>query len=235
MEPFRLSVPRIDATTDRLSRSQRYVAERRRHPRAMLSLPVRLRWLGPLGLETETAETLDAGRGGLLVQSREPRAEGTLVWATFPFDPASAVEPETPARVARAKTTPSGGYFAGIALANSNKHANPAGDSDASRNAPARDYSGRADRRRHARNRLALLVRVRSADQSWPDDAMTMDISSGGLQFCTLRVYERADYATLALPCSVWFSGAARPALVVRVASHPSKPRLLCVGVEFLP
>jgi hypothetical protein len=236
MEPFRRSVPHIDATTDWLPRSQRLIVDRRRHPRALLSLPARLRWLSPLGLEAETSETLDAGRGGLLVSSREPRAEGTLVWVTFPFDTgASAMEPETPAYVARSKTTPSGGYLAGIAFANSNKHAHQTGDSDLSRNAPASNYPGGADRRRHARTRLALLIRILGADASWPEDTMTMDISHSGLLFCTLRIYEQGELVTVALSRSAWLSGGDRRARVMRIASHPSEPRLLCVGVEFLP
>jgi hypothetical protein len=193
----------------------------------LLSLPVRLRWLGPLGLESETLETLDAGRGGLLVSSREPRVEGTPAWVTFPFDAAASItEPETPAHVARSKTTPSGGFLAGIAFADRDNQTLP--------DTPVRGISGGADRRHHARTRLALLIRVRGADASWPDDAMTMDFSRTGLLFCTLRIYEQGEHMTLALPRCAWLSGGDRRARVVRIATHPSEPRLLCVGVEYL-
>jgi hypothetical protein len=216
------AVPHINAAADWLPRSQRPVVERRLHPRALLSLPVRLRWLGPLGLESETSETLDAGRGGVLVSSRESRAEGTLVWVTFPFDAAaSAAEPETSAHVARSKTTPSGGNLAGFEFANGNRQ--------------ARNHPLEKDRRRRARTQLALPIRVRGADPSWPDDAMTMDISPAGLMFCTLRVYEHAELVTVLLPRGAWISSGGRRARVARIASHPSEPRLLCVGVEFLP
>jgi hypothetical protein len=235
METLIRAVPHIDPTADWLPPSQRLNVERRRHPRALLSLPVRLRWLGPLGLESETLETLDAGRGGLLVASREPRTEGTLVWATFPFDAsASAAEPETSAHVARAKITPSGGYLAGIEFSDLSKPEHRAGVSQLSANATTRaQYTG-PDRRRQSRNQLALLIRVRGADPSWPDDAMSMDISRSGLQFCTLRVYEQEEIMMLDFPQSAWLPVRGRRARVARIASHPTEPRLLCVGVEFL-
>jgi hypothetical protein len=196
---------------------------------------VRLRWLGPLGLESEISETLDAGRGGILVSSREPRAEGELAWVTFPFDAGAAnAEPETPAHVARSKTTPSGGHLAGIALADGDTHSRAARNSISSIIGPVRIQFRGADRRRYSRTRLALLIRVRGADPAWPEDTMTMDISLRGLQFCTLRVYDQAELMTLALPRSPWLSGGDRRARVARISSHPTEPRLLCIGVEYL-
>jgi hypothetical protein len=236
MRLFEPAVPHIYAAADWLPRSQRLVVERRLHPRALLSLPVRLRWLGPLGLEAEISETLDAARGGVLVSSRESRAEGTIVWVTFPFDAAaSAAEPETSAHVARAKTTPSGGFLAGIAFANGKSQSHQANEALPSANAGTHTNPIIKNRRRRARARLALPVRIRGADQSWPDDAMTMDISHTGLLFCTLRVYEHGELLMLALPRSPWISAGDRRARVARIAGHPSEPRLLCVGVEFLP
>ncbi|MFZ0821680.1 MAG: PilZ domain-containing protein [Candidatus Acidiferrales bacterium] len=236
MRLFTRAVPHINAAADWLPRSQRFAVERRLHPRALLSLPVRLRWLGPLGLEAETSVTLDAGRGGVLVSSREPRVQGTLVWVTFPFDAAaSTAGPETSAQVARSKTTPSGGYLAGIAFANGNSQLHQASHAYPPVNAEARNNPVEKDRRRHARTRLALPVHVCGADPSWPDDAMTMDISHTGLLFCTLRIYEQDELLTLALPRSPWISAGSRRARIARIASHPSEPRLLCVGVEFFP
>ncbi len=225
----------MNATADWLPLSQRLVAERRRHPRALLSLPVRLRWLGPLGLEAESSETLDAGRGGVLVSSRESRAEGSLVWVTFPYDAASSSEPEISAQVARSKTTPSGGYLAGIAFADGNKRVYQSGHYEFSGNASASIIPDGLNRRRTPRNPLALPVRVRGVDALWPDDAMTIDISRNGLQFCTLRVYHLEDVVALALPRSAWLPAGDRRARVARIANHPSERRLLCVGVEFPP
>jgi hypothetical protein len=234
METIRRFVPHLNSITDWLPRSQRLVAERRRHPRALLSIPVRLRWLGPLGLESEISETLDAGRGGILVPSREPRAEGELAWVTFPYVASAAAEPETPAHVARSKTTPSGGYLAGIALAECNRRAHAAADSDSSANPRTSNVYRGADRRGHPRTRLALPIRVRGADPAWPEDTMTMDISRRGLQFCTLRVYDEGEQMTLALPRSPLLSGGNRRARVARISSHPADPRLLCIGAEYL-
>jgi hypothetical protein len=221
MRLIKYAVTHINAAADWLPRSQRLRVERRLHPRALLSLPVRLRWLGPLGLETETSETLDAGRGGVLISSREPRAPGNLVWVTFPFDAsAPAVEPETSAHVVRAKTTPSGGHFAGIAFTN--------GD------AQARNHPIEKNCRRHARTRLALPVRVCGSDPFWPDDAMTVNISRDGMLFCTLRVYEQGEIVALNFLRTTWISAGERRGRISRIEKHPSEPRLLCIGVKFL-
>ena len=42
--------------------------ERRGRPRVLLELPVRVRWLGPFGLETEITQTRNASRDGVLVR-----------------------------------------------------------------------------------------------------------------------------------------------------------------------
>ncbi len=235
MESLKRNVSHSDPTADWLPPSQRLHVERRRHPRALLSLPVRLRWLGPLGLESETLETLDAGRGGLLVASREPRREGMLVWATFPFDAgATGAEPETSAHIARAMTTPSGGYLAGIEFSDFSKPEHRAGVSQLSANAAARKQHSGPDRRRQSRNQLALLIRVRGGDPSWPDDAMTMDISRSGLQFCSLRVYELGEIVKFDFPRGPWNSSDGRRGRIARIANHPIERRLVCFGVEFL-
>ena len=235
MRQLRRTVLHANTAADWLPRSQRLVVERRLHPRALLSLPVRLRWLGTLGLESEPSETLDVGRGGLLVSSREPRVEGSFVWITFPFDSAAFfVEPETSAQVARSKTTPSGGCIAGIAFGNGSGHPRQAGDSDVSPNGNTGDRPPVRNRRRHVRTSLALPIRIRGADASWPDDAMTMDISKTGLLFCTLRVYEVGDLVALELPRTVWDSGGGRRVRIARMAVHPAERRLLCVGVEYI-
>ena len=69
--------------------------ELRRHPRAQLKLPARVRWRGPLGMRMESTHTLDVSRGGLRVQRNEPCESGSRVWVVFPFDAASASVPGT--------------------------------------------------------------------------------------------------------------------------------------------
>jgi hypothetical protein len=77
--------------------------DRRDHHRVQLRLPARLRWTTPFGQKTEVCTTVDVSRGGMLVPSREPHAEGMPLWITFPFDASLIVgQPEVFARVVRA-------------------------------------------------------------------------------------------------------------------------------------
>jgi hypothetical protein len=77
--------------------------DRREHHRVQLRLPLRLRWTTPFGQKTEVCTTVDVSRGGILVPSREPHAEGMPLWITFPFDASLIVgQPEVLARVVRA-------------------------------------------------------------------------------------------------------------------------------------
>ncbi len=62
------------------------LTELRRHPRAQLRLPARIRWQGPLGMRLEVTETIDVSREGLLLRCAEPCEMMIRVWVTFPFD-----------------------------------------------------------------------------------------------------------------------------------------------------
>jgi PilZ domain len=76
--------------------------DRREHHRVPLCLPARLRWTTPFGQKTEVCASVDVSRGGILVPSREPHAEGMPLWVTFPFDASLTVgQPEVLARVVR--------------------------------------------------------------------------------------------------------------------------------------
>ena len=77
--------------------------DRREHHRVQLRLPARLRWTTPFGQKTEVCTAVDVSRGGVLVPCREPHAEGTSLWVTFPFNSALTFgQPEVLARVVRA-------------------------------------------------------------------------------------------------------------------------------------
>jgi PilZ domain len=77
--------------------------DRRDHHRVQLRLPARLRWTTPFGQKTEVCASVDVSRGGMLVPCREPHAEGTPLWVTFPFDASLTIgQPEVLARVVRA-------------------------------------------------------------------------------------------------------------------------------------
>ncbi len=188
------------------------VTEQRRHPRAQLNLPVRLRWLTPLGQSTEVTETLDVCRGGLLIFRREPCRVKAMLWVTFPFDSSLPLtQPETPARVVRVNKTPAGGHLVAVEFEAPLRHAAEAGTS--------------IDRRRRERIPLALPIRIRPSDSPWPEETMTIDLSDEGALFCTARLYAVGDIVHITLPPgtlgSRWASLAEVPARVVRVARLP--------------
>lgn len=208
--------------------------DRRGRPRAPLALPVRVRWLGPFGLETEVTQTLDAGGGGTLISSCQSHQEGSHVWATLPYDArAAATEAEIPGRVAHSKMTPAGTGLTGIAF-------------DAQAVHSTDRLLKHADRRSQPRVPLALFVRViRRPDARrpvhfahefapWPEDTMTVDVSPRGMLFCTLRAYEPDERLSIALPNDRRSAVRERLARVVRVAESGSDSPLLNVAVEFL-
>ncbi len=194
--------------------------QHRRHPRVQLNLPVRLRWLGPLGQFTETTETLDVSRGGMLFHRREPCRPGAILWVTFPYDAAvQLTQPETPARVVRVKPTPSGGYLVAVEF--------NAIAAQRETSAHARKFR-EFDRRRSERIPLAVPITVRLANSPWPEETMTIDVSANGVLFFTTRVYSLADQVRITLPNgrafsstplrSRWASATEVSARVVRVA-----------------
>src|SRR5256885_16703594 len=76
--------------------------QHRQHARVRLRLPVRLRWVAPLGQQSEACETRNVSKGGLLVACKEQPPEGLPLWVTFPFDLAAPdTQPEVLARVVR--------------------------------------------------------------------------------------------------------------------------------------
>lgn len=196
--------------------------EHRRHPRVQLNLPVRLRWLGPLGQLTEVTETLDVSRGGMFLYRREPCRPRALLWVTFPYDAAVRLaQPETPAHVVRVKQAPGRGYLVAVEF-----------DTFAGQratNARARKFRD-FNRRRSERIPLALPIRIRPADSPWPEETMTIDVCSDGVLFCTTRLYAPGDPVRITLPNgalrstrlrSRWALGAEVPARVVRIARIP--------------
>lgn len=189
------------------------IREQRRHPRAQLRLPVRLRWLTPLGQLTEVAETLDAGRGGLLLFRPEPCCVGAMVWLTLPFHPGFPLTlPETPAQVVRVTTTSAGGRRVALEFEAPHDHG---ATTRGTRLGLARE------RRQHERFQLALPIRVRQPDSPWPEETMTGDISVEGLRFHTARLHSAGDLVRVALPpgdsVGRWTASADALGRVVRV------------------
>lgn len=166
--------------------------EQRRHPRAQLSLPVRVRWRTPFGMRLEKLMTVDASREGLLVARPEPCPLRSRVWVAFPFDSAenSAVQPEIRARVVRVGARKShAGFGIAIQLETPKGKASPCAS---------------GERRCTPRVAFALPIFVRLAGTPWPEECMTDDISRIGARFETSHVYAPGDEVRAVIPWGEW-------------------------------
>src|SRR5271163_2499928 len=92
--------------------------ESRRHPRARVRLPVRIRWRDSFGLQSELAQTLDLSRNGILVPCNEAWSNRTRFWVTLPYaaDDTTGLQHEMPARMVRTAFTRSGARHAALHL-----------------------------------------------------------------------------------------------------------------------
>src|SRR5271156_4951392 len=106
--------------------------ELRKHPRAQLKLPARIRWQGPIGMRLEATQTVDVSREGMLFHRKEPCDKLARVWVAFPFDPAAgaATQPETPARIVRVEPDTGGGYWVALRFESAARAAKPPFDSE---------------------------------------------------------------------------------------------------------
>ena len=219
--------------------------EMRQFPRIPLVVRVRLRWAGALGLETEVTETRDTGRGGMLVKSEHERRAGTPVWVTFPFNPDEAdCLPEFPAHVAYSQFTASGDVRVGIAFDASHgaaAHSRHIGNGNgAGHNGNGSLWSrakraifGIEERRRCERVALALAINVRREDSPWPDEAISVNLSAGGAEFCSRQIYEVGARIEVELPEGRWAVSGKHAARVLRVADQEGS-MLQNVTVEFI-
>ncbi|HUJ30658.1 MAG TPA: PilZ domain-containing protein [Candidatus Acidoferrum sp.] len=204
----------------------------RKHPRALLTLPVRIRWHGPLGTRLETTRTVDVSREGLMVQRAEPCENQIHVWVTFPYDPGNggAVQPETPATVMRVEPDSRGGYRVALRL-----------------NVPRRaTWPGARERRKNARLSFALPIFVRPVGTPWPDESMTRDISHSGARFETSHIYTRGEEILAQIPWGEWAKAGEVRGRVVRVEFDDRGPGRLadpnagvsgiytCVAVQWI-
>jgi PilZ domain len=205
----------------------------RKHPRALLNLPIRIRWYGPLGMRLEVNDTVDVSREGLLVRRAEPCEVQTRVWVAFPYDTDqnAGIQPERSAIVVRGGRDPLDGFRVALRL-----------------EAPAHvEWRAPAlERRKEARIPLALPIFVRPADTPWPEESMTRDISRSGLRFETSHVYDAGEDVLAHMPWSKWAKGEV-PGCIVRVeliengcvagslpnADRPVNNALTCVAVHW--
>lgn len=202
--------------------------ERRRHPRVPLNFPVRLRWIGALGQTVVTTQTLDVSRGGLLAPLELSRQQAlhlhSPAWATVPYDEANPqLQPESPVRVARFKEAPSGAFLLGL------EFKQVLAEQTETRRAPDREQ------RRSGRSTLAVPVTVHWNGSPWPEESMTINVSSAGMLFCARRLYAPGDEVTLTLPRGLLpglaFGGQDVPTRIIRRMSLPDYD---CVAAEFI-
>lgn len=189
--------------------------QRRQYRRVRLRLPVRLRWVAPLGQKFEQAETLNASRGGLLLACHEHHGVGMPIWITFPYDPTLPEgQPEVLARVMRCEDRKENGA-AVITLA---VHFD-----SALRSAPNQaSGTGEGPPARAARRPLSLSIRIRPEAVPWFEEVMTLDASPDSLRFVTNRVYapgDRVRVSFASLDSSPWRGDGELAARIINV--HP--------------
>jgi PilZ domain len=186
-------------------------AELRKHPRAQLRMPARLRWRGPLGMRMESAQTVNISRGGMLIQCLEGCDVHSRVWIAFPFDrnANTTTQPETPARVIRVTGAPRSGYRVALEL-----------------EVPRPDSQRKVarERRTSPRIRFALPIFVRAADSPWPEESMTQDVSHAGARFESAHIYAAGDSVLAKIPWGEWENVGEMNAKIVRVEASPIAP-----------
>ena len=226
--------------------------DNREHRRVRMRLPVRLRWSAPFGQKIEVANTIDVSRGGLLVTTKEAHTPGGMVWITFPYDDSlSDGQPEIPARVVRsgevldvlrASNAREKVYSAVVSQqersAKLDQLARAIGISDvpatfavAFQYEPQPRVSAKEDearsepeRRSGGRKPLAIPVRVHPERIPWFEEAMTIDISAGGMRFRSQRGYVPGEHLKIAFEDPItapWHDAREFRAKVVRIAEVP--------------
>ena len=183
--------------------------ESRKHPRARLKLPARVRWRGPLGMRMESTHTLDVSRNGIRVQRNESCETGSRVWVVSPFDATAGagIPPETPARVVRVESVSGAGYQVSLQL-----------------ELPSRIASRPTNRERRACSRIsfALPIFVRALGFPWPEESMTQNISRAGARFESAHIYSAGDAVLAKIPWGDWARAGEIPARIVRVENSAS-------------
>lgn len=189
----------------------------RKHPRAQLKMPARIRWHGPIGMRLEATETVDVSRDGMLFHRSEACDCMARMWVLFPFDSdaGTGTQPETPARVVRVEPDPEGGYWVAVRFENIAR--------------PAKLAAG-TERRGSERIPFALPIFVRVAGTPWPEEFMTQDISKHGTRFETSHIYAPGDKILAKIPWGEWSKTGEVAGRVVRVEVMEDSPGLAPVA-----
>lgn len=219
--------------------TERFARETRQHRRVPLVLQVRLRWVAALGLQTEVSQTRDTSRGGLLTTSAETRRVGAPLWITFPYHPEEKMSaPEFPARVAHTHETSHGEHLVGIAFDSRRGLGDKKPRSEDRRSGSfwrraKRVLTGTQQRRKSERIAMALPMTVHRATTPWPDETISVNISSGGVVFSTLQLYESGEEIKVELPENRWVENRSRTARILRITER-SGSLLLDVAAQFI-
>jgi hypothetical protein len=184
--------------------------ELRRHPRAQLQLPVRVRWQGPFGMRLEVAQTVDLSREGLLILRADACAVCSRVWVIYPFRPSvnASAQPETSAHVTRVEASPEG-YRVALHLELPPK---------VSPRSPIQE------RRTCARAPFALPIFVRPLGSPWPEESMTQDISRSGARFESSHIYTPGDRILAKISWGEWMKAGEITGRVMRVGPMKNHP-----------
>jgi PilZ domain-containing protein len=185
--------------------------EMRKHPRAQLRMPVRLRWRGPLGMRVEVTRSMDSSRDGIRIPRSESCEVGSRLWVTFPFDTntSATAQPETPAHVVRVDQNAQRGYDVSLRL---------------ELPAKAAIRTKHTERRACSRITFAVPIFVRATGSPWPEESMTYDISRAGARFESAHIFAMGDTVLAKILWGEWESAGEIRARVVRVEAEPVAP-----------
>ena len=200
--------------------------QQRQHARVRLRLPVRLRWVAPLGQQSEVCETRNVSKGGLLVACGEHHAEGFPLWVTFPFDVAAPDDqPEVMARVVRrqaglvdqADREEIALHFERFPL-----NVSSAREVQQTQQAPPAKKGSVAN--------VSVPIRVRPGHIFWPEEAMTLDVSADLLRFISNREYAEGDTLLISFVSAEtrpWPGIGETPGKIVKVEKLPHSASLV--------
>jgi Tfp pilus assembly protein PilZ len=187
-------------------------AEQRSRARVRLSLPIRIRQIGPPVDAVEVSHTLDVSRNGIMFRTRQRYQLDSTVWLTMPYEAttASPHDPEFPATVVRIVRTADGS--AEIAL----RFHSARSDEWTPVHQAGRESLRTDERRAKNRVRMALPIRVRQENAA--EESTTIDVSRTGVLFRSAQPYRVGQTVWVAIPYQPGMTQEEVPARVVRIA-----------------
>src|SRR5262249_23950083 len=195
----------------------------RQHARVRLRLPVRQRWVAPLGQQAEICETRNVSRGGLLQTCKNHHAEGFPLWVTFPYDAGNTeAQHEVLARVVLTKVV-AAGSAGGWEIA---VHFEGAGR-------PTTAYRGQilnVPVKNGVPRTISMPIRVRPRHIPWHEEAMTIEVSSDKIRFLSNREYEAGEtllVTFLNLETKPWQGSGEIAATIEKIEKMPQSSSLI--------